>query len=533
MMRKTIPALLVLGLAALLQPACGSDASKIGQGKKLVVTITSGTVGSAVAPNKVTVGNSTAFTVHVEAHKPDGTVDRTFNGSVALSVEPGTVTDLSVRSQRLTNGVVDGVVVPVSGAFGQAHIWATDLGYEPSSPDANPPPQCSDGIDNNNNGLIDYPADPGCYAPVDNTEDLGSYASGASETIFFELPRIDLVRGYNPPDGNGNATAFPHQQLSIDTGWRGGQNYAFNTVVIGLTAAGFYVQDMQTDMSPAHGYAGLYAYNFSTPAFMRVCDRVQILSGTASDFYGYTELNYPTWQLEFWNPMVRDCLVPEPTVLATTDLNNPNVLWKNEATLVRVQSAGTVSVHVAKHFGKEFVKRDDNACITPAGSTTPQAPPCYVPDVGHSNCDFNRNGKVDFTDTYEAACATACSGSCTQQPLDYECSEYSQFASQNDFEFIVEDSSNNTRSRIQASAAAANGFNPLAYTQTSTDPNAPAPPNVRSFTGLLAYFSGGCQFTMNARCDDDIVADMNGQPSPSNVACVHPRSQSDINANSQ
>ncbi|HEY4244960.1 MAG TPA: hypothetical protein VGM88_34330 [Kofleriaceae bacterium] len=38
------------------------------------------------------------------------------------------------------------------------------------APDA-PNPQCSDGIDNDGDGLIDYPADPGCSNPEDMTED--------------------------------------------------------------------------------------------------------------------------------------------------------------------------------------------------------------------------------------------------------------------------------------------------------------------------------------------------------------------------
>jgi hypothetical protein len=31
-------------------------------------------------------------------------------------------------------------------------------------------PQCNDGIDNDGDGLIDYPADPGCYDYTDNSE---------------------------------------------------------------------------------------------------------------------------------------------------------------------------------------------------------------------------------------------------------------------------------------------------------------------------------------------------------------------------
>ena len=36
--------------------------------------------------------------------------------------------------------------------------------------DPGPPAPCSDGVDNDGNGLTDYPADPGCAGPWDNDE---------------------------------------------------------------------------------------------------------------------------------------------------------------------------------------------------------------------------------------------------------------------------------------------------------------------------------------------------------------------------
>ncbi len=210
-------------------------------------------------------------------------------------------------------------------------------------------------------------------------------------------------------------------------------------------------------------------------------------------------------------------MVPEPTLLGTHDINDDNRQWQLEATLVRVETFGTQNVHVAKHFGPGNVPRDDTHCL--AG----QMPPCYVPDETHSNCDFNHSGKIDFTDPQESACADACAGSCSAAALDLECSEWSQFESQSDFELIVTDSSDNSLARFQANASAANLFDPVAYRGQT----------IHSFTGLLAYFSGGCQFTSNARCQDDIVVDMNSPPIPSDQACVHPRTLSDINASSQ
>jgi hypothetical protein len=159
----------------------------------------------------------------------------------------------------------------------------------------------------------------------------------------------------------------------------------------------------------------------------------------------------------------------------------------------------------------------------------------YTPSANASNCDYDHNGKVNFEDTgstpSEAQCAAVCVGSSSAAPSDYQCSEYSSYASENDFIFIVSDSSNGQQARIQADASAADLFNPVASRSQL----------VNGFTGIVSYFSGGSEFTLNARCDDDIaVVPPPGQPCPtgqtcsplsSNQACVHARTQSAINAN--
>jgi len=503
-MKHAIFTIVALCLAAALVPACGGGGfPHVGAGKRLTVTITNGDVGTPDHRLQLSTVTPRSFTVHIEAQEPGGSLDTSFNGFVRISVQPGTVSDLNARNVQLHAGIADDVVVPIVGSYGDAHLWAQDVGYEPADPARQPPPQCSDGIDNNNNGLIDYPADPGCYSPIDDTEDLGTYATGISDTLYFERPRIAFVRGYDPTDnGNGNATAFPHQQVDIDTGWRGGTSYAFSTVVIRVSGEGFYAQDIQDDQHPGPGYGGIYAYNYVSPPFMRVCDRLQLFGGTTSDFYGFTEVNYPTWQLEYWDPSQRPCMVPEPTVLGVSDLGNDNRLWQVEATLVRVLTAGTVSVHVAAHLGPDNV---------------PVVNGVYVPGPNASNCDLNHDGKVDYTDPQENACAAACNGTSSAAPTDFECSEFTQFLSQSEFELIVTDGSNNTKARIQAKASDATQFEPLASRGKV----------IKSFTGTLSYFSGGTQFTIEARCNDDVIADPNGQPLTSDVACVHPRTALD------
>src|SRR5215475_129130 len=49
-------------------------------------------------------------------------------------------------------------------------------------PDATPPPACSDGIDNDGDGLIDFPADPSC-ASASGTDEFHTPLGGCGPTI--------------------------------------------------------------------------------------------------------------------------------------------------------------------------------------------------------------------------------------------------------------------------------------------------------------------------------------------------------------
>ncbi|MFO0671827.1 MAG: hypothetical protein U0235_19760 [Polyangiaceae bacterium] len=87
------------------------------------------------------------------------------------------------------------MTVDLLAAYGDTRIWAEDLGYEPGN--ASGKPRCSDGVDNDNDGLVDFPADPGCSAADDETENPGTFATGAGRPLFFAYPRVADVRGVN------------------------------------------------------------------------------------------------------------------------------------------------------------------------------------------------------------------------------------------------------------------------------------------------------------------------------------------------
>jgi hypothetical protein len=65
-------------------------------------------------------------------------------------------------------------------------------------------PQCEDGIDNDGDTLIDYPADPGCSSPMDDSE-LDSVDMSATSDAG---PAVDMAKknGFVQPDGSSSGS---------------------------------------------------------------------------------------------------------------------------------------------------------------------------------------------------------------------------------------------------------------------------------------------------------------------------------------
>lgn len=473
---------------------------------RIVVTITGGTLGTTTSKIPINFSPTNSYTVHLEMHDATDAIDTNFNSWVRISSKPGTVYTLSTpdptlysgRNVKLVNGIADNVSVTIVASFGETRVWAQDIGYVPTDPTSVANPQCANNQDDDLDGLVDYPADPGCFAPNDDDETSGTGATGVSDVIYYARPRIADVRGAFTTNGTG--TPFPNEQVDIDTGYDVQANvFSWDTVVTGLSSSGFFATDLQDapagDPEAGLGYGSVFAYTFSAPTKIGVCDRLRLLQGTSSDFFGYTELNFPTWAVEYWDPNARPCLVPEAAVLAVTDLGNAAALFKVEAGLVRViaDAATTTTLHVGSHIGAK----------------KPTAP-AYAPTNDATNCDLNGNGKVDFSDPAEGPCASACTA-------DAECTEFSSYASQGDFTIVV--SNGTTTAKAQGNATAATSFDPVALAQQANANGTVA--SITSFTGNLTYFSGGSQFTIQARCDDDVRFKQGDAPLDSSHACVN------------
>jgi hypothetical protein len=569
-MKHVTRALFAMGAFAALAvaPACNSNSfPSVVNMQRLNVTLVSTNNGSPESRLDISFTTPSVFTVDIEADDPNGNVDPSFNGFVQLSVVPGTVVslagpneaDIAGSSVLLHAGRAQGIQVSVVDTYGNANIWVEDLGYVPVDPARIPPPECANGKDDNLNGKIDYLVDPGCYAANDDTEDGGTYAAAVTGALYFAYPRIADVRGVN----NGGVTPFNNQQLAINTEWTApspGQPPS-GVVVTGVSSSGFYV----TDLTDRRGYTSVYAYNYTAPPIMLPCDRLITFGGTAGDFYGYTEVNFPTWSLEEWDPMTRGCWVPDANRLTAGDLAGgaTPALLDLEAALVAVSNVpldtttvttedGTTTtvlthlvnaLHIGSHFGPNFVP----------GSPSTDAS-AYKPGPDASDCDYNGDGKIEYLtncgpESNQACPEDLCSAACTADP---ECSEYSAYATEYQFRLVVTSTTTTTTTVKNASGTMPPVVSPpVTSAPTSIEGVGSADANFNpvqlkgqplgTFTGNLLYFSGGEQFTIQARCADDIVTNPKSVPLPTScplndaschAACVVQRNAADeTNAN--
>jgi hypothetical protein len=344
-----------------------------------------------------------------------------------------------------------------------------------------------------------------------------------SPPVQYALPTIRDIRGANANGSSGGSrTPYPNEAIQIAT------DPPEDLVVTRVSSNGFFVTDlrfMQGPMNgPMYGYNSLFAYNFSTPANLRVCDKITYLAGTANDFYGFTQLSFPSFSNTFLvlgadggaidaGAGVPGCQVPEPTVLDPTWLNGSDKtftaqkLYQFEAGLVRI--AGFT---IAKNFGPMLAHNGPSSTV-------------FGP--GQSNCDFNGDGQIDYTSIPPNCAPGACEGTCaTKCDNDPTCSEWTSYSARGEYKVA------NCAPCVAADTSA-----PMIKINTSTvaafDPPSNAGVTLPYVSGSLTEFSGGSlNWTVEVRCPDDLVCPAamgctTQQTIPSSQACVTARTIDD------
>jgi len=423
--------------------------------------------------------------IEVEAVGPDGNV-ADFDGMVNLSVQPGAVVSVENldtnealgKNLQLSGGKAHALVT-VTAVYGPARLWIQDLGYVKAA--AGKTPACSNGQndDPDEDVLIDFPADPGCAFADDDTEEGGTFAAGTSPGVQYELPSIEDIQG------RGSTTPFPYESITVNT------EKEHELIVTRYSKDGFYVTDLS---GQADGFNSLFVFTFSTPSNLRPCDRVTFLTGTISEFFGFTELNFPSYDVSpIYEGQEDKCKIPEPPVLDADTIASPVEMEKVESALVRIQG-----FHIAKNFGPKLALNN-----------------VFAPD--QSNCDFNGDGKVDFESEAEGTCGNQCSA-------NEECSEWTGYISRGNYKVAKADMTGAgvpVTTVMQVQTDGAPGLNPVANRGGE----------LTAVTGTLRNFSGGSlNWTVEARCPDDVVCGFDGCSSKvkgPKEACINLRTLDD------
>jgi hypothetical protein len=120
-------------------------------------------------------------------------------------------------------------VTPVGVALHTFELTCTDpiTGIDTGTATVNvtPPPQCSDGADNDSDGFTDFPADPGCTSPLDNNEaDPATLVLDANgEDVLLVVPKgIPVTMQWTVT----NATTCTATSSPFNAAWDGAKNPA-------------------------------------------------------------------------------------------------------------------------------------------------------------------------------------------------------------------------------------------------------------------------------------------------------------------
>jgi hypothetical protein len=319
-------------LLFLLVVGCVQENGDRGGGgpSSLHVTITDGDTGAAGAPLPFSI-DGVPFTLDIEAIDLHGDRDTSFAGFIRLEAEPGDVTvtqspEGSVGDNiKLAAGVAENVRAQVARAYGESYLWAEDVGFVPVAPGATA--ACSNRKDDDGDGLYDFPADPGCFYENDDSEEGGGYATGLSQALHFANPTLADIQGHT------SQTPLSGAGVTVDVG----DPSEPSVVVTRLAVDGMYLSDLRSLDDAGH----IFAFNFSTPQQTRICDRLARLDGIVSEFFGFTEINFPSWQVIKWEGEAGDgsCPVPEPKAIDATLLGDALAMESYESGLIRIQDA--------------------------------------------------------------------------------------------------------------------------------------------------------------------------------------------------
>lgn len=462
-----------LALVSLVAACSGGKTELPDRPFDIEVVLTAGLPSSRTAriPISFDVAKAGTFKLNLRMRNPDGSTRTQFTGPnawVRLSTTPaGQIADVigpagpqdpnvAGPNVHLVNGEAKDITVLVSGAYGDTQIVAQNVGFVPAPPGKLA--ACQDGVDNDGNGLADWPVDPGCLFLNDDDEGPFDAAAGTSGFVYYADPTVYDVQ-------SGSTSPFLSKQVDLEAS-------SHRLIVTGVSNNGMYVTDID---DTARSSNSIFVFTFSAPFGVAACDRLTRLSGNVSDFFGMLQLANPGYTVQWWLDPQRSgpCPIPDFAPVDGTFAAITEKIEALESSLVSVKNPV-----IGTKFGKEKV---------PVMGGVP------TPADGASNCDLNGDGIVGFNKNkggysdIEKACNDACQA-------DPDCSEWNNYLgeSQVKIKFQPGDAVLFFKPGQLAS------FDPAQYL---------GPNKLAEVRGVLTNFVGPTPaYAIEPRCEDDVIA---------------------------
>jgi hypothetical protein len=187
-----------------------------------------------------------SYTIDIQAVDFHGEPADWFEGEVYLDVAPrGRLAKGAPRTVTLKRGKASGVAVAVERVHGESNLWVEDRGSD------------------------DKP---------------GSYATGLSPTLHVEHPTLREIS----------------ETEIVETSALSGDFVRVNAtnrrlVVTGVAVDGFYLTDLD---EPTAAFNAIFAHTHSRPEGVQQGDQIVDIIGTVVEFYGFTELGFPTYKVK-------------------------------------------------------------------------------------------------------------------------------------------------------------------------------------------------------------------------------------------
>jgi hypothetical protein len=127
-----------------------------------------------------------------------GEIRLVISGALVGNVGPGdSITNVMAQTFQVIPGYVGGTgggsLQPIDASSTTSYVLRTENACEGVVT-----PACSDGLDNDGDGLVDYPADPGCTSATDGDEADTVVTGGACEEAFGAVPAGASVAAVDP-----------------------------------------------------------------------------------------------------------------------------------------------------------------------------------------------------------------------------------------------------------------------------------------------------------------------------------------------